>query len=126
MTAQHDWDLAFDLTDDVVEKMTEEKWGRELLCVAASVGCMPIIRRLMASAEHKRELRSELLCPAEKTFKDTALHIAVRGGDVAAVKVLIETGHDLDSRDQNGKTTLDLATEGGNEVILKVLLGARD
>jgi hypothetical protein len=57
----HNWDLVFDLVDYVSDTLVQEQWGNELLCVAAGAGCMPIIRRLITSSQHKVELRSELL-----------------------------------------------------------------
>ncbi|KAG9247285.1 hypothetical protein BJ878DRAFT_580806 [Calycina marina] len=41
-----DWDVVFDLIDDVLDIMVKERWGNEFLCMAASMGCMPILRRL--------------------------------------------------------------------------------
>lgn len=58
---RHNWDVAFDLVDHLSDTLVQERWGNELLCVAASAGCMPIIRRLMTSARHNADLRSELL-----------------------------------------------------------------
>ncbi|PVH67620.1 hypothetical protein DL98DRAFT_443182 [Cadophora sp. DSE1049] len=46
-THYQNWDVVFDLIDDVLDILVEERWGNELLCIAASYGCMPIIRRLM-------------------------------------------------------------------------------
>lgn len=54
-------DPPFELVDYVSDKLVQEQWGNELLCVAASAGCIPMIRRLMTNAQQKAELRSELL-----------------------------------------------------------------
>lgn len=51
--SRDNWDDAFALADDVSDKLVEEQWGNELLCSATSARCMPIIRRLMTSAQHK-------------------------------------------------------------------------
>ncbi|KAJ9269456.1 hypothetical protein DTO212C5_4519 [Paecilomyces variotii] len=57
----HNWDLVFDLVDHISDKLVQEQWGNELLCMAVGAGCTPLIRRLMTSAQNKPELRSELL-----------------------------------------------------------------
>lgn len=58
----HDnWDPAFDLIEYVLDKLVQEQWGNELLCMAAGAGCMPMIQRLITSAQHNAELRHELL-----------------------------------------------------------------
>ncbi|KAG9231371.1 hypothetical protein BJ875DRAFT_506721 [Amylocarpus encephaloides] len=49
-THGRDWDVVFDLIDDVLDILVKERRGNELLCMAASRGCMPIIRRLMDRA----------------------------------------------------------------------------
>jgi hypothetical protein len=41
--------------------MVEEQWGRELLCIAARSGCMPMVQRLLRQAQRKAELKTELL-----------------------------------------------------------------
>lgn len=117
---QHNWDFAFDLVDDVSEKMVEEKWGKEVFCLAARAGCVPILRRLITSAQHKAEFRRELLHRAEDTSEDTALHIAIRTGDMDVVKMLTEAGDSLGSRDQCGSSTPPhLTIESGNEDIVR-------
>ena len=58
---RHNWDLVFDLVEYVLNKLVQEQWGNELLCMAASAGCIPIIQRLMTRAQHQVELRTELL-----------------------------------------------------------------
>lgn len=55
------WDLVFDLVGYVSDKLVQEQWGNELLCVAAGAGCMPLIRRLITNAQHMADLRRELL-----------------------------------------------------------------
>lgn len=57
----YNWDLVFDLIKYVSYKLIQEHWGNELLCMAARAGCMPIVRWLINSAQHKAELRGELL-----------------------------------------------------------------
>ncbi|GKZ30418.1 hypothetical protein AbraIFM66950_009063 [Aspergillus brasiliensis] len=56
-----DWDDAFALIDLMTDQMIQQQWGYELLCVAASAGCAPIVQRLLSGAQHNDELRRELL-----------------------------------------------------------------
>ncbi|KAL1890206.1 hypothetical protein Sste5346_008360, partial [Sporothrix stenoceras] len=56
-----DWDAIFDLVDCVLDDMVHDGWGNELLCLASGSGCMPIVQRLIGAAQHKADLREELL-----------------------------------------------------------------
>jgi hypothetical protein len=56
-----DWDVAFDLVNDICDTLVEEHWGSELLSTAAHFGCESIINRLQAAAECSSQLREELL-----------------------------------------------------------------
>ncbi|KAL2861005.1 uncharacterized protein BJX67DRAFT_367453 [Aspergillus lucknowensis] len=59
---QHlDWDAVFDLVNCVSDKLAEEKWGNELLCLAASARCMPLVHRLVTNAQHHAGLKEELV-----------------------------------------------------------------
>ncbi|KJK73834.1 hypothetical protein H634G_10881 [Metarhizium anisopliae BRIP 53293] len=55
------WDAVFDLIDDILDAIIQEKWAKELLCAAAAKGCMPMIRRLVSRARINKELERELL-----------------------------------------------------------------
>ena len=56
-----DWQEAFSLVDHVLDMLVEEHWGNELLCVAARVGCLPMIERLFDHAQYNAELKNELM-----------------------------------------------------------------
>ncbi|CAM1503386.1 Fc.00g081620.m01.CDS01 [Cosmosporella sp. VM-42] len=56
-----DWDAAFDIINDIADVLVKEGWGNELLCQAASQGCLPVIERLMKIAQQNIDLRKELL-----------------------------------------------------------------
>lgn len=58
---RHNWNFVFGLVDYVLDKMIEEKGSNDLLCIAASAGCVPFARRFISSAQGKSELRNELL-----------------------------------------------------------------
>ena len=55
------WDLVFDVVNHISDTLIREQWANELLCVAASAGCMPILQRLITTAQHNVPLRGELM-----------------------------------------------------------------
>ena len=65
---RHNWDVVFDLVEHVLNTLVQEQWGNELLCMAASVGCIPMVQRLMIRARHHAELRTELLREVPSTL----------------------------------------------------------
>jgi hypothetical protein len=125
------WDDLFALVDVVLELMVQGRWGNELLCVAASAGCMPIIRRLMNSARHNEELRNELLRgsriePQWTVFEPVhqSLGEAVLRNHIDVVEYLVkENGIDAHLRYQNsrGENVLHLASMICNPDIFHLL-----
>lgn len=61
-----DWDPAFALADYALDTMAREQWGNELLCLAASRGCMPLVRRLVAGARNNANVGAEILWDAQR------------------------------------------------------------
>lgn len=62
---------------------------------------------------------------ARDDHEDTPLHSAVLGRQVAAIKLLIDCGADMNAWGMCGYTPLDRALQGGKEismVVLKLLL----
>lgn len=125
------WDDLFALVDIVLELMVQGRWGNELLCLAASAGCMPIIQRLMDSARFNEELRSELLRgsriePQWTMFEPVhqSLGEAVLGNHIDVVECLVkENGIDTHLRYQNsrGENVLHLASMICNPEIFHLL-----
>lgn len=126
-------DIVFDLVDGVSDKLVREQWGNELLCVAAGAGCMPIIRRLITSAQHKAELRRELLCQSrfeqEWSRFGKSMHQsvgeAVLGNHVDVVEFLLEQ-NDIEShlryRNSRGENVLHLASRLCNPEMFRRLV----
>jgi hypothetical protein len=56
-----DWNVAFDLVNNTCDTLVAERWGGELLRIAARFSCEPVINSLMAAAESNSELREQLL-----------------------------------------------------------------
>jgi uncharacterized protein len=53
---------------------------------------------------------------------DPSWQDAVRHGDFAAIRALLELGADIDSRDQHGQTALMLAAHSGRPNVVAVLI----
>ncbi|CAG7998998.1 unnamed protein product [Penicillium salamii] len=130
---QQDWDLVFDLVDKMSEKMTEEHWGNELLCLAAGAGCKPIVQRLMTSAEKKGELRKELIHETQLKEKHPTLDDlthqsighAVLGNHIDIVEyLLMENGTEthLRFRNSRGENVLHLASRLCNPDMFRILI----
>lgn len=127
-----DWDLVFDLVEYVSDKMVQEQWGNELLCVAAGAGCMPIIRRLMTSAQHNAEFRCELLREFRSEQWSTSVKPAhqsigeaVLGDHIDVVEYLLrENGIEahLQYRNSRGENVLHLASGSCNPEMFHLLI----
>ncbi|EEU36297.1 uncharacterized protein NECHADRAFT_52483, partial [Fusarium vanettenii 77-13-4] len=63
---------------------------------------------------------------ARNESRDTALHIAVSYGDVAAVELLLDHGADLNKRGRSHKTPAELAIAKDDAAIIRLLLGKRE
>lgn len=127
------WDLVFDLVDNISEKLIEEHWGNELLCLAAGAGCMPIVQRLMTSAQDNGELRNELLrenqLEEQRSSFDKSTHQsigqAVLGNHVDIVEYLLgENGIEahLRYRNSRGENVLHLASRLCNPEMFRLLI----
>lgn len=117
------WDVVFDLVDDVLDMMVKERWGNELLCIAASTGCMPIIRRLLDRSQHKVELRTELLNGSEPEHRLIAE--AVMGNHVDVLEYLLaQQGIEahLQYRNSRGENVLHLASRHCNPAMFQYLV----
>ena len=123
----HDtWESVFDLVEHVSDEMVQEQWGNELLCVAASAGCMPIIRRLMDISQQKADLRGELLRASQlDPAKHQSIGEAVMGNQLNVVKYLLgQTGIEahLHHRNARGENVLHLAAGICNPYMFSMLI----
>jgi hypothetical protein len=132
-TSYQDWDVAFDLVDDVLEILVKERWGNELLCMAANMGCMPILQRLMDRAQHSEELKNELLRgsprePQSLSFGrpvHQSIGEAVLGNHVDVVEYLLgQPGIEshLQYRNSRGENVLHLASRICNPAMFRLLV----
>ncbi|CZS94644.1 hypothetical protein WAI453_013344 [Rhynchosporium graminicola] len=131
-TNYQNWDVVFDLVDDVLDILVQERWGNELLCIAASNGCIPIIQRLMDSAQHKAELKTELQRVTQRETHDRSfgkpvhqsIGEAVLGNHVDVVEYLLRQqgieAH-LHYRNSRGENVLHLAARFCNPAMFRLL-----
>ena len=130
---RHNWDLVFDLVEYVLNKLVQEQWGNELLCMAASAGCIPIIQRLMTRAQHQAELRTELLRdirrdqqpPSFGKSMHQSVGEAVLGNHVDVVEYLLgEKGIEahLQHLNSRGENVLHLASGLCNPAMFRLLV----
>ncbi|KND92704.1 Vegetative incompatibility protein HET-E-1, partial [Tolypocladium ophioglossoides CBS 100239] len=117
------WDVVFDLIDDVLDMMVRQRWGNELVCRAASTGCVPIIRRLMDRAQHNAELRAELLDGSRPEHR--LIGEAIFGNHVDVVEYLLEQqgieAH-LQHRNSRSENVLHLASRLCNPAMFQHLV----
>jgi hypothetical protein len=53
--------MIFDHIASGFDMMVEQEWGNEMLCLAASYGCLPIIERLFKAASCNPTLKQDIL-----------------------------------------------------------------
>ncbi|KAL6913368.1 hypothetical protein FSST1_011128 [Fusarium sambucinum] len=115
----HDWDAAFDIINDIPDILVTEGWGNELLCLAASRGCLPAIERLLKIAQQNIDLRQELLRGPQRQPRSLthqahqSIGEAVLAGHVGVVEYLLEQEGietHLHHRNANGENVLHLAS----------------
>jgi ankyrin repeat protein len=85
------------------------------ICVPANWGFPHLVQQRLAED------------PSLVNFFDgqtTPLHAAARGGNLEAVRILLDAGADPTRRDAAGKTPLDVATAAGHEWVIPMLRGA--
>lgn len=130
---RQDWDVAFGIVDDVVDTLVQNHCGNDMLCLAARMGCFPLIGRLTTTARHHPELRTELLYrvqseqqqPVLTTSVHQSIGEAVLGNHVDVVEsLLVEEGieahlHYINSR---GENVLHLASKYCNPAVFRLLI----
>jgi hypothetical protein len=79
--------------------------GRTALHLAAGLGCSIVL------LEHLIQLRDRKEVNARDGRSMTPLHAAVQGGNLSAVKQLLENGANREAKDITGNTALDVATQ---------------
>ncbi len=62
----------------------------------------------------------------ESALKEKALWMAAKEGDCYAIRLLVMDGADLDARDPQGRTAINIATQYNQKQALKTLLAAKE
>ena len=125
-----DWDAAFNIINDIPDIIVTGGWGNELLCLAASQGCLPVIKRLMEIAQLNIDIRKELLREPQHQPRSLTHRVhqsigeAVFAGHIGVVEYLlqqegIETH--LRHHNANGENVLHLASMQCNPAMFRVL-----
>ena len=68
------FDLVFEICDDV---LIRGKWGNELLCLAVSCGCLPLVERLFKEAARKPAMRNVFLRDVQRDIRPPDYHQSV-------------------------------------------------
>ena len=63
---------------------------------------------------------------AKRDAQETALWIAAKSGDCGRIRLLVMGGVDLEARDSQGRTALNIATQYNQQGVLKTLLAAKE
>ncbi|KAK5232289.1 hypothetical protein LTR47_006502 [Exophiala xenobiotica] len=120
------FDLVFDICDDV---LVQEKWGNELLCLAVSYGCLPMVERLFEEAARRPAMRDELLRDVRRDIKPPDYHQSV--GEAAWYNhaevlryLLNQEGIEahLQHRDSHGYNVLHRAARWCNPDVVSLLV----
>jgi hypothetical protein len=120
---RNDWAVVFGLVGEALDTMAKERWGNELLALAARNGCMPAIRGFMEGARHHAGLRAELLDGPPSDSR--AVAEAVLGNRVEILEYLLgQEGIDPHLRHRNsyGENVLHLASKFCNPAVFRLLL----
>ncbi|PTD03460.1 hypothetical protein FCULG_00012819 [Fusarium culmorum] len=127
---RHSWDAAFGIINDIPDILVREEWGNELLCLAASQGCLPVVERLMRIAQHNIGLRQELLREPQRQPRSLnhrthqSIGEAVLAGHVSIVEYLLQQEgieKHLHHRNTKGENVLHLASMQCNPAMFRAL-----
>ncbi|WPH01822.1 Hypothetical protein R9X50_00467600 [Acrodontium crateriforme] len=127
------WEVVFNLIDNTSDTLVDESSANELLCLAARVGCLPLIQRLMIKAQHDQRLKNGLLCTFPRTLNPLAqrksrnqpIGEAVLNDHVATVDFLLkQRGFEehLTYTNAEGENVLHLAAVRCNPVMFSLLM----
>jgi hypothetical protein len=101
----NDWELAFNLVEHALDTLVEDRWGNDLLCIAARASCIPIIQRLVDGAQHKTDFEAHLRYL--NSDGESVLHLASGPCNPAMFRLLVSHFQDgIHLTDANGDTAL--------------------
>lgn len=120
------FDLVFDICDDV---LVGGKWGNELLCLAVSSGCLPMVERLFEEAARNPAMRNEILRDVQRDIRPPDYHQsvgeAVWHNHIEVLRYLLkQEGIEvhLRHRDSDGYNVLHRAARWCNPEVVSLLI----
>ena len=63
---------------------------------------------------------------ARREAQEKALWIAAKNGDCGRIRLLVMEGVDLEARDSQGRTAINIATQYNQQAVIKTLLAAKE
>ncbi|KAL1595163.1 hypothetical protein SLS60_009851 [Paraconiothyrium brasiliense] len=124
---------------EVLQEYPKQKHRREMLCAAAVRGDEAIVRYFVESGirvqpdmekaleekekEDSGEIDDDESIPDKVDPEISPLHAAVTNNHVECVKIFLESGVDIESRDEYGRTPLIAAAGGVQPDMITYLLG---
>ena len=129
---QKGFDVLFDHIEGAFDIMVEQGWGNQLLCSAASQGCLPVVTRLFKAAARNPALKAELLRTPHRddgrshaTVHHQSVGDAAWNGHGDVVAFLLEqdgiNAH-LRYKDVTSKNVFHKAARGGDMKTFKLLI----
>ncbi|PNY23946.1 Uncharacterized protein TCAP_06114 [Tolypocladium capitatum] len=110
-----EWEKLFGLVYEGADVLVDERLGNGLLCHAAKLGCMPMLRSLFGAASRNASLRAEMLRNGEvEAPRHMSVGEAVRWNQFAAAKFLLQQpgiGTHTRYRNSAGDNVYHLAAE---------------
>jgi ankyrin repeat protein len=91
-----------------------------LLHMACILGLKPLVEVVLGQQDWRLRMHRRINEKHERI--DTPLHIAVRQGDFALVRLLLQKGANCNIRDKSGRELLPLACIMGNEAVVRLLM----
>ncbi|WAR23175.1 ANK3-like protein [Mya arenaria] len=98
------------------QRLVTDKLGAAALFLAAEVGNLAVCRELLASNPEQQ------LAMKRKDNGDTALHVACRRRDMELARLIVESGANVDLKNNDGQSPLHISAFEGDEAMLKYLL----
>eukprot|EP01052_Picozoa_sp_SAG31_P000998 SAG31_NODE_32_length_32319_cov_28.042681_8_plen_378_part_00 len=108
-------------TKSTPAELLRDKRGMTALHVASLVGRLEAIKRLLPTGKLRRKSRAAWVDPSDR-HGSRPLHLAAGAGEVGAMRLLLKSGADPESRTRAQATPLHVAASAGQTKALDLLL----
>jgi hypothetical protein len=105
-----------------IEEYNDPPDSFTLLCLASYFGILPLAENLLFKKGSVNRAKRLLDLNKKGHLERTALHWAAVRGHEAVVRLLLDKGADIETRDGNGWTALHWAAKWGHEAMVRLLL----